>query len=422
MFYSVDDNIVKLEGGFPQRKVNSISFTIDDAGFPISNATGHGQLGIASKKPINIQISTGSNVYSFSSNYQQNSTYYLSITSDGQTINGFNQGATSGYFNKIDFINPIGSQKTITIIFENIESIIELRLSQFNIYGALPNEIKSMISLNSLSFNVLRHITSFPTDLSPLINLKELNLRILSSSKFDKIPDSFFNLDLERFQASSVFDCSNEVSSNLFKVNQWTNMINLDLRDNNINYLPSDWQSMANTLTTLRIDSNEYTYLPPALSLFSNINRFDFGINNSVRQPWFDMSLWNQLSTMYIYGDIGISDISSAWIHLFSLRSINNFHSWINNTTDFNEFINAFYTLCTNEAYLDTSTPTAQADEYPNKFRDISWGHSSLTPTGNYQAPTGFVLGVSNGNPANEAEKIYVLVNNYGHTVTFNQS
>lgn len=39
---------------------------------------------------------------------------------------------------------------------------------------------------------------------------------------------------------------------------------------------------------------------------------------------------------------------------------------------------------------------------------------------GTYQAPSGFVLGVSDGTPASAKEQLYVLVNNYSWTMTYN--
>jgi len=36
MFYSVDGNIVKLEGGFPQRKVKSLTFQVEGTYFPLN--------------------------------------------------------------------------------------------------------------------------------------------------------------------------------------------------------------------------------------------------------------------------------------------------------------------------------------------------------------------------------------------------
>lgn len=41
---------------------------------------------------------------------------------------------------------------------------------------------------------------------------------------------------------------------------------------------------------------------------------------------------------------------------------------------------------------------------------------TSKRPSGVYQAPEGFVKGVSNGNPTTPMEKVYVLTNNYGQT------
>ena len=37
-------------------------------------------------------------------------------------------------------------------------------------------------------------------------------------------------------------------------------------------------------------------------------------------------------------------------------------------------------------------------------------------PSGTYQAPSGFVKGVNNGNPTTPMEKIYVMQNNYAHS------
>ena len=46
-------------------------------------------------------------------------------------------------------------------------------------------------------------------------------------------------------------------------------------------------------------------------------------------------------------------------------------------------------------------------------------GTNNAAPSGTYQAPTGFVLGISDGSPANQLEKVYVMVNNYNWTVTY---
>ena len=58
-----------------------------------------------------------------------------------------------------------------------------------------------------------------------------------------------------------------------------------------------------------------------------------------------------------------------------------------------------------------------------DKFRDMNISliiggadNTNNRPSGTYQAPAGFNKNVSNGTPANELEKVYCLVENYGHT------
>lgn len=53
--------------------------------------------------------------------------------------------------------------------------------------------------------------------------------------------------------------------------------------------------------------------------------------------------------------------------------------------------------------------------------KQINMGGNNAPPTGIYQAPTGFVLGSNDGSPANAQEQLYVLVNNYSWTITFNE-
>lgn len=52
----------------------------------------------------------------------------------------------------------------------------------------------------------------------------------------------------------------------------------------------------------------------------------------------------------------------------------------------------------------------------------ILWrsGTANARPSGTYQAPSGFELSISNGNPASAMEMLYVLANNYKYTITIN--
>ena len=113
-----------------------------------------------------------------------------------------------------------------------------------------------------------------------------------------------------------------------------------------------------------------------------------------------------------------INTIPQKWTGFKSLKSFTVFQFDIQSDTSFDIFINTFYELCTTNGFLNPASTQAVNTGFPEQFRDIPWGHSSLTQTGEILEPTGYVQGSSNGTPTNQGEKIYVLVNNYGHTVT----
>ena len=95
------------------------------------------------------------------------------------------------------------------------------------------------------------------------------------------------------------------------------------------------------------------------------------------------------------------------------------FNQVVNTVNKYNLFVDKLYILVFENAYLDPSL-APEDEDYPEQFRDVAWGESggSAIPVGTVEAPTGFIQGSNNGNPTNQGQKIYVLVNNYGHTIT----
>lgn len=65
-------------------------------------------------------------------------------------------------------------------------------------------------------------------------------------------------------------------------------------------------------------------------------------------------------------------------------------------------------------------TERAKWSTYTGVGEVLNISGSNASPTGIYQAPAGFSLGVSDGTPASAKEQAYVLVNNYGWTITMN--
>jgi hypothetical protein len=419
--YSVGSKIVSVGNKFPEKRIKSISFTVDSGGFPLSNSTrgDPSYFFVDSSKPIRMAIIKDNEVFNFGGPENSQNPTRIAITSDGNLIGGFGQSSDHIYESVI-FQNIEGEQSTITLQFEDIKSIRVLAMGRTNVYGDIDKNLLEMTSLRELSFTNLDFVTSFPENLRPLTELREIRLASIGNVVYDKMFDSLFDLSLTSFRAVGVFNLSDPISSNLFKLNTWENLEQLELTGSNIvNYFPDDWLIFKDSLTNLRMRGNTYSSFPSILSQFSKMRIFYFQITNSETQEWFDLTLYTRLSLLWIAGDVSISSIDTAWIPLVSLSGISNQSTWIGNQSDFDLFIEKFYILVTNQGFLDINSSDAINSGEPEQFRDISWGDGDdwFTVSDPIQAPSGFSLGISNGTPANNAEKIYVLVENYGHTV-----
>jgi hypothetical protein len=418
--YSVGGKIVSIGNKFTEKRVKSISFTVDSGGFPLSNSTrGSGSFFVSSSKPIRMKIIKDNEVFNFGGPENSQNPTRISIDSDGNPIAGLSQSSDHIYESVI-FQNIEGEQSKITIQFEDIKSITVLNMTRTNVYGDIDKNLLEMTSLRELSFTNLDFVTSFPENLRPLTELREIRLASIGNVVYDKMFDSLFDLSLTSFRAVEVFNLSDPISSNLFKLNTWENLERLELTNSNIvNYFPDDWLVFKDSLQDLRMIDNTYSSFPSILSQFSNIRIFYFQITNSETQEWFDLTLYTRLSLLWISGNVSISSIDTAWIPLVSLSKVSFQSSWIGNKSDFDLFIEKFYILVTNQGFLDINSSDAINSGEPEQFRDISWGDGNdwFTVSDPIQAPSGFSLGISNGTPANNAEKIYVLVENYGHTV-----
>ena len=421
--YSVGGKIASVGNKVPEKRIKSISFTVDSGGFPLSNSTrGYpSYFFVDSSKPIRMKIIKDNEVFNFGGPENSQNPTRIGITSDGNFINRYNQSSDHIYESVI-FQNIEGEQSKITLQFEDIKSITVLAMNRTNVYGDIDKNLLEMTSLRELFLGSLGFVTSFPENLRPLTELREIRLSSLGNVVYDKMFDSLFDLSLTSFRAPGVFNLSDPISSNLFKLNTWENLEQLELSNSNIvNYFPDDWLVFKDSLQGLRMVGNTYSSFPSILSQFSKISSLYFQITNSETQEWFDLTLYTRLRLLWISGDVSISSIDTAWIPLVSLYILVGQNSWIDNQSDFDLFIEKFYILVTNQGFLDINSSDAINSGEPEQFRNIIWGSnredyfSVLNPI---QAPSGFSLGISNGTPANNAEKIYVLVENYGHSVT----
>ena len=76
MMYKINNKIVKTSNGFLSKNITSFNLNVSDVGFPIYNGTNtlipleNRGMAILSPVPINVTISTGSEVFIFNANNQ----------------------------------------------------------------------------------------------------------------------------------------------------------------------------------------------------------------------------------------------------------------------------------------------------------------------------------------------------------------
>lgn len=422
MFYSIDGNIVKLEGGFPQRKVKTLTYQVKGNWFPHSyynfnNPTnvinGNEKIEFIGNEPNSVTI-----------NYGDGETYIKEFELVGAEYKvGYNLGDET-----MDWVIPQHTfqdsnqgLRNVTFEFEKPLSLSEVVFGFVKLFGSLPSEIDYFLNIRELLYRFVSDVETIP-DSIPL-NLEEYSLGSSLKNKSTKLIDSFFSSKLETLDVSGSFDLSNNISSNFFKINQLKGTLkSLIVKGCNVVEFPQSLYECSN-IVSIQSENNDFLELPYGVNDLSNLQLFYIGSTaDTASNP--SLPVWDNLKklrTVYLgFLNLNFSEIPNSWKYLYSLVNFVLFREMVDTNQRFDEFIEHFYTLCTNEGSI-VQDDNAFGGEYPHRFRNISWGYSSLTPTGTYQAPTGFVQGVSNGNPANEAEKIYVLVNNYGHTVTFNQ-
>ena len=80
-------------------------------------------------------------------------------------------------------------------------------------------------------------------------------------------------------------------------------------------------------------------------------------------------------------------------------------------------WVDNWYTFITTNAAM-TGANTLPFRGMNHNITSTTIGDGTASPAGTYQQPTGYIQGVNNGTPASPKEKIWVMVNQYGHNWT----
>lgn len=235
-------------------------------------------------------------------------------------------------------------------------------------------------------------------------------------------PEGFLKMKrLKYFGCSSVFNFADNPDSNWRRFSEWENLTIFNFNWCNI---PS-YDPAFNSIPAVGIDIiSDRNNIP----VFDEVDKVG---DDKIRVYFMDRgSSWeqdlvggklNKIQETYCRSyTVPVDDLPDWLYEVREFRKWNLSSSFISTQERADTFVNTFYDKIMSWSYI-TMSQTA-SDGNRNQFYKLtldlytSAAPTNKRPSGVYQAPEGFVKGVSNGNPMTPMEKVYVLTNNYGQT------
>lgn len=281
---------------------------------------------------------------------------------------------------------------SVPVNISTLENLEELLIGTNN-YTSIPASILDLENLTELSF-----INAFNAG-NPLFDAYPINL-IYKADGVTPKPIDYLNYTILNFGDGSTveFDRVVDLAPTL-----------KTLFLGNLDGLPANFADLIN-LENLTV-STDLAQLPSIINSVTSLKVLELGSGSNVTN--FDnLPALTNLIELDLFNQQGIlrTDLPTTnFVNYTKLKTLNLFDDY--NGTRADTFMDDMYSLVTANSTIGGTSA--------NPFYGMSIDfRSNGVLTGTYQAPSGFSLGVSNGTPASQQEKLYVLVNNYGHTWT----
>lgn len=343
-----------------------------------------------------------------------------------------NPDATTWWFKKEDGSQyiPIPPHKydsvqkrEVTMTFSNVIdadfSLDGIVLDQFPLMN-LPD-----ISYLAIVRSVLKN-GNIPYDrINKSVNLRNIQMGAFSHpGVWDNWPEGFLNMkNLRYFGCNSVFNFADNPDSNWRRFSEWENLTIFNFNGCNIPSYDPAFNSIPATDINIISDRNNIPVFDEVDKVGDNKLVVNFMANGSSWKQDLVGGKLNRIHETYCTsGTVPVDDLPD-WLY-----EVREFRKWnmadggkfINTQDRADAFVNTFYDKVMSWDYITMSQVASDGNR--NQFYKlvlnlyIASTPTNKRPSGVYQAPEGFVKGVSNGNPTTPMEKVYVLTNNYGQT------
>lgn len=424
--------------------LSSVTFYVNEDRFPCYNGRGadyvpdpvidggdfNRNLGISSSKPGFVNVDWGDGTkeqYPLVRNGGSYRIIFRSLDIEWRK----NPDASTWWFKKEDGSQyvPIPPHKygsiqrrEVTMKFSNVID------RDFKMDGIVLYEFPLMnmpdISYLHMTRSVLKN-GDIPYDrISKSVNLKNIQMgSFYHPGTWSNWPEGFLNMkDLKYFGCNSVFNFADNPDSNWRRFSEWKDLTDFNFNWCNIPSYDPAFNSIPAVSISIISDRNNIPVFDEVDKVGDDKTGVTFmGGGSSWKQDLVGGKL-NKIHNTYCSSSVvSVDDLPD---YLYEIRE---FRIWtlydgrfINTQERADTFVNTFYDKIMSWSYI-TMSQTA-SDGNRNQFYKLTLDlytaavPANKRPSGVYQAPEGFVKGVSNGNPTTPMEKVYVLTNNYGQT------
>lgn len=336
------------------------------------------------------------------------------------------QVVLSTFTNRYDYPDGLNIDRTVSISF-NRDSLVYLQLvnqllkvSDFVFeFSKYPN-LKYFELINE---NYLTNLNAESILGTQLTTFSIANVFVSSSRLYKIIPIEVLSTPLITLRiGTNGFSTVDFSQSNMDKIiNLKTTLKALQIfgtfTDNNFSLgaLPSNFNQL-NILEDLTIQNSLHTTTPTVINQIPSLKSLTIFFNTSYTS-YGDISNLVNLTSLTFTSNSSIQDTLPAYFSNFTLLKALNYRSCFLTVTRVDNYVNSVYNL------VDVYGAKTGASSLPFRSMTVNIGtftSVSAIVSGTYQQPTGYITGVSNGTPSSPREKIWVMVNQYGHVWTYN--
>lgn len=314
-------------------------------------------------------------------------------------------------------------RREVTMRFSNVID------GEFNMDGIVLHEFPITNLPDITYFAVARSVLKngdIPYDrISKSVNLRNIQMGVFShSGVWSNWPEGFLNMkNLRYFGCNSVFNFGDDPDSNWRRFSEWKNLTEFNFNWCNIPSYDPAFNSIPAVGINIISDRNNIPVFDEVDKVGDDKAGVDFMGNGSSWKQDLVGGKSNKIQRAYCSSStVPVDDLPDYLYEIreFRIWNLRDGGRFINTQERADTFVNTFYDKMMSWDYI-TMSQTA-SDGNRNQFYKLTLDlYAAVAPTnkrpsGVYQAPDGFVKGVSNGNPTTPMEKVYVLTNNYGQT------